>query len=427
MDEKVVKQVDVQVGTPGEEQAKKKLGALAQALKDLNAAGKGAGLTGDGGLIGILKGAGVAVAVKFTADAIRDGAKAWGDYKSGAIGAAEATANLIRAIPILGSILDATFAVLDAVSGKAVSIAQQEKEIAAMNAQRAKHESEARTFEKIRDFAFGINEAKKPIDVPEKLLQLVNDRRRIDTKMEELRARDEYTAYSMRLKGAARMRFFKANPSPARVTMSAAEESALRDADTENRDALKKAQGEFVGKAATGMGNMADEFKDFLRFMGKETGEIAKNYQKLVKENKAALESRQIEIDLEAFRGAAESQKAAEEAFMSPAKLEMDREREKWLKIAADSNVSDALRKKAMEKARNVVGTGQAASSFAPLSESRFLTGVQGPSANLAIVHAQQTAKNTADMTKKLDELPNKFSDALILGFNKIFKVAPPL
>lgn len=98
--------------------AKRAGGGLSGALGGLNQTFKGAGLTGDAGLIGLLRGGGAAAAGVFAADVLKGTAQAFIDVRDGAKDMAQAIRDAAESIPVLGRIFGAGGAIREAFTGE---------------------------------------------------------------------------------------------------------------------------------------------------------------------------------------------------------------------------------------------------------------------------------------------------------------------
>lgn len=112
MSDTVTKQVDVKVGTPGAAQAKESLHGIGHALHEMNVEARRGGLHA---FETILKGAGIGAFIHFGAEAVKGMAEAWKDVASGVTTANEGFFKMAAAIPILGSVMEASKALGEAL------------------------------------------------------------------------------------------------------------------------------------------------------------------------------------------------------------------------------------------------------------------------------------------------------------------------
>lgn len=95
-----------------------KKGGLAGSLGGLNRSFMGAGITGDAGLVGLMRGAGAGAAVMFGADILGGVARAFIDVRDNSRDMAEALREAANSIPILGNIFQAGGAIREAFLGE---------------------------------------------------------------------------------------------------------------------------------------------------------------------------------------------------------------------------------------------------------------------------------------------------------------------
>jgi hypothetical protein len=330
MGDKTVKEVDVKVATPGAAQAQKQLSGLGQALKDLNNAGKAAGLTGDSGIIGLLKGAGIAGAIKFGADAVKAGADAWRDYASGAISAHDAVLKAASGIPIIGSLVDA---------GK--SLAELLLELSVKNSWGGYHAPEK--------FAPGFDF--KRSDIPKE----IGDETAAGKAFRQARkeAQPELNSYLEKLRDLndrikdLRTQALTTSSASAQIEFGLAADE-LEKVVKDTTEKMHRAEQGFVRNLRTGL---IDAFKDLPRQAETAGREILKRAQAVNAEDR----QKRIELELDIFNA-------------------------KW-----------------QEEHKS----GPQIVRSAPATEGRFLTGAAPGGGNTP---EAQTAKNTAETNKKLDE-----------------------
>lgn len=360
---KTTKEVEVKISATGAAAAQRSLSGLGQTLKDLNNAAKGAGLSGDAGLVSLLKGAGALAGVKLAAEALKDGTEAFKEFRQGALTAGEAWVKFARSIPIVGSALEIG-ASLRELWEMTVNEGQYRGELKA--ADLYSHADRVRATEDAAAAGYlkkgrGLAESRGD-PLYRKRKELEEDMARIWEKLHSNmtvlseKARDDYEES------------FK--------TIMIERHRTMED--------IERREGSF-------MRGIRGRISNLFGYGGQE---IWFDFKKRARAGVEAYNARQNEIDLESWRGAAEARKAAEEMFMSDTQLDIQRRREEFLRVAADDRVPEELRRKAMQGARNLGGI-YVSGGYSPSISAGSLTGAHVASGEGRAGDEAKTAKNT--------------------------------
>lgn len=383
MSDKTTKEVDLKVSASGAEKVPGLFARIGHEIHEMNQAARGGAFHG---IETILKGAGIAAAVKFTAESVRAGAQAWKEYREGLLTVPEAIDKAINAIPLLGSINEAGSAIIEAIHAKPKMTEWQKAAIVkkgaieGANADRAYSEWEK--------------------------------------SMEELYRNSDPLHERLRQQKAAANRLL--NVEPYKPGVDAAGQHFFRDAGQNMEEAakrtaeeLRRAEGSFMRQIRTGI-------EGFVSYGWREA---AFSSRKAVREAVNAANDRQDEIDLDAWRAGAETRKNAEESFASDYELKIKGRKEDLMKIAADDRVPDELRKKALGQA-GMIG-GIIPGGYSPNVQGNLLTGAHarsgeahGGSDQKIEKNTEKTAKGVGDATSYLKDIADalKQRPSIIIG-----------
>lgn len=413
----------------GIKSATEKLKAMAGGLKSFGMTAKEFGLVGDNSIIGILKGAGVAAGVGLIAGAFRSAAEAAKEWAAGTISGTDALLKAAEGIPLLGQIATGARAAAEAFGawGDSISSANKgwreaarlqdefKKDAASRN---ASTEKTASVFE-----SAARGDARRGLSDPEKLRQdarlaWIDATKQIDLFQHEIDLEGQKLDALNRKFGG------KSGPEQEAIsregklvgahiaTLRSQQDQLKQFRDAARHDANDKAD-ELQQQADTvqAQGYLALKYGATRRFGDlkdnlKSIGDTIKNEWKQTWKD---IQDRQDEAELTAFRDAAEAQRDAEEALMPADALSRKREKERFLKIAADDRVDVSTRRGAKDRA-DALDVVKPDDRRSPLFESRFLHGRPGGSENAA---AEVTAKNTTSITTILEGLPETFAKAL--------------
>lgn len=403
MSSTVTKNVDIKVGAPGAEKVPGLFERIGHSIHHMNAEAKQSPLHG---IETILKGAGVAAAGHFLAESIKEAATSFAEAAAaGDRSYSSMIGGALRAIPVVGSVADAIEQIAEAWRLARLSKEEYEAEM------KRGHELKASEANKAM-----AHETYKRSYVPTDLTPELKTKREMREEMDKIQ---QVLTYNTAHGGL--------EDEEVALLKEAYDNFAKRHQEVLQK--INKQQNIFVRKIRQGVEDSSDSF--WLQ-AGRELDAVKNPFSRwrdttfFGKARDLAKEEldRQNEVDLEAWRGAAEARQAAEESFMSEAQLDLKQRREAFLKMAADDRLPDDLRKKALQGANNLSGI-YTTGGYSPNVQGQFLTGAHAASGETGSTEAkianstEKTAKNTDDAAATLKDIAAAFKKnpaAIFLG-----------